>query len=208
MRIRKALIVAGALALPLSSVTLLEGPAFAGKVAGGGQIVCPIGGTISFSPPLTPNGTPGSKEVITVTTTPGSGPCRSGSPAATPAQTSGTTTTKPVKIKGTGHPKRVGACSMFTSASSTAVVKSKINWNNPVEPTKTVLSNGTSITVGSEVGTQTTGTASGSYPGSATTRAVFNQSSSNAIVACIEDTSSAPVSTLTLDPTQSSSTLG
>ena len=73
MRLRKSLMVLIAVMLPVASISLLEGTAFAKKVTGTGNTTCSFGGTINFNPPLTQNGTPGvKKEVTTVTASLGS----------------------------------------------------------------------------------------------------------------------------------------
>lgn len=70
MRIKKGLLVLAAVTLPLASVVMLEGTAFAGKTTGTGTPTCHFGGTINFSPGLQPgNGSPASKETVTVSAT-------------------------------------------------------------------------------------------------------------------------------------------
>src|SRR5580704_7775127 len=65
MRMRKSLLILTAVMLPVASIALLEGTAFAKKVTGTGNPTCSFGGTINFNPPLTQNGTPGVKKEIT-----------------------------------------------------------------------------------------------------------------------------------------------
>ena len=95
MRIKKGLLVLAAVTLPLASVVMLEGTAFAGKVTGTGTPTCHFGGTISFSPALQPgNGSPASKETVTVSATLSS--CSGNAPASPVSITA-----KPIKIKST-----------------------------------------------------------------------------------------------------------
>jgi hypothetical protein len=96
MRIRKTLMVLAAVALPLASVALLEGTAVAKGVVGSGTVTCHLGGTVTFTPPLSYNGSPASKEVVSVSATLSS--CSGGTPAGTAG---GTVAIKPIKIKGT-----------------------------------------------------------------------------------------------------------
>jgi hypothetical protein len=200
MRTKKSLLVLVVAALPLASVMLLDGTAMAGKVTGTGSVVCHVSGTISFNPPLTPNGTPASKEVVTVASN--AVGCSGGTPAASP----GSTATKPLKIKATkvGKTKISGSCK--SAGSTTTTLKGKQNWNG-VKPSKFVLSGlKFGLDSNSEVDQTGTATTTGSYAGSGTVHIDFNASSSAALEACVAGTSSTPVATATID--EANSTIG
>ena len=64
MRLRKSAMVVGAILIPLATITLVGGTAFAAKVTGTGSVTCNVGGTATFNPPLSANGSPASKEVV------------------------------------------------------------------------------------------------------------------------------------------------
>ena len=199
MRTKRGLFVLAVAALPLASVVLVEGSAAAGKVTGSGVVTCHVQGTLSFNPPLTPNGTPASKETITVSTSAVN--CSGGTPAASP----GSTVTKPVKIKGTGKPKISGSCKASASSTTGATVKGKQNWNGGVKPSKFVLSNVKfGLDGNGEVDETGTATTTGSYAGTGTVHIDFNSSSSNAFLACVGGSGS--VSSATID--EANSTVG
>jgi len=196
MRIRKGLLVLTAVMLPLATVALLESTAFAGKVTGTGNPTCSFGGTISFNPPLTQNGTAGvKKEVTTVSANLGS--CSGGTPAA-PAST---VIVKPIKTK-TPKGQNGATCSGFDSNASTVVVKVKINWSGE-KPSKFNIS-GLSPTINGsgEVGFSGSFSVAGSYSGSGSLGVYLTPASSNAIATC-----SAPVSQLQIDQSTSSGSL-
>jgi hypothetical protein len=198
MRTKKGLLVLAVAALPLASVVLLQGTAVAGKVTGTGAVVCHVSGRLTFDPPLTPNGTAASKEVVTVSSS--AVDCSGGTPAASP----GATVTKPIKTKATkvGKTKIAGSCKSASSTSAT--IKGKQSWNGGVKPSKFVLS-GLKFGLDSngevdEVGTSAT---TGSYAGNGRVHIDFNSSSSTALENCELDTSSAQVSSATIDETNS-----
>jgi hypothetical protein len=200
MRRKKGLLVLAVAALPLASVVLLEGTAVAGQVTGTGAVVCHVSGSLTFNPPLTPNGTAASKEVVTVSSS--AVHCSGGTPAAS----AGATVTKPIKTKATkvGKTKIAGTCKSASSTSAT--IKGKQNWNG-VKPSKFVLS-GLKFGLDSngevdEVGSSTT---TGSYAGSGRVHIDFNSSSSTALEDCDLGTSSAPVHSATID--EANSTIG
>ena len=200
MRTKKGLFLLGVAVLPLASVVLVEGSAAAGKVTGTGAVVCHVQGTLSFNPPLTPNGTAASKEVVTVSTTAVN--CSGGTPPASP----GSTQTKPIKTKGTkvGKTKISGSCASASKTSAT--VKGKQNWNG-VKPSKFLLSNVKfGLDGNGEVDETGSVTTTGSYAGSGAVHIDFNSSSSTALEACTLGTSSNPVSMVTID--EANSTIG
>src|SRR5580700_4464799 len=94
MRLRKSLMILTAVMLPVASIALLEGTAFAKKVTGTGSTTCNFGGTISFNPPLTKNGsTATKKETTTVNATLGT--CSGGNPVGHATSVA----VKPIKTK-------------------------------------------------------------------------------------------------------------
>jgi len=200
MRTKKGLFVLAVAALPVASVVLAEGSAVAGKVTGTGTVTCHVMGTLSFNPPLTPNGTAASKEVITVSSSAVN--CTGGSPTASPSST----VTKPVKVKGTGKPKISGSCKAAASpATAGATVKGKQNWNGGVKPSKFVLSNVKfGLDGNGEVDETGTATTTGSYAGTGAVHIDFNASSSAALLACVGGSGS--VSSVTID--SANSTIG
>ena len=201
MRIKKGLLVLAAVTLPLASVVMLEGTAFAGKTTGTGTPTCHFGGTINFSPGLQPgNGSPASKETVTVSATLSS--CSGGTPPASPVSI----TVKPIKIKSTmkvGKTKYAGGCGTLATAASTILVKSKVNWSGE-KPSKTNISK-LAFSVSPDTGeayfsgpTSTTG----SYAGSGTATVSFNNASTTALVNC-EAGLPGSVTTATIDATNS-----
>ena len=196
MRLRKSLMILTAVMLPVASIALLEGTAFAKKVTGTGNPTCHFGGTLSFNPPLTKSGsTSTKKEVTTVNASLSS--CSGGSPAA-PAST---VSVKPIKTK-TAKGKAGGSCSSFDSSASSVVVKVKINWTGE-KPSKFSIS-GLHVAVNSEGEVGFTGSfpVAGSYAGSGTLGVYLTGASSSEIATC-----SGSVSTLTIDRSTSSGKL-
>lgn len=200
MRTRRALFVLAVAALPLASLVLVEGTAVAGKTTGTGVVTCHVMGTLSFNPPLTPNGTQAGKEVITVSSS--ATACTGGSPAASPTGT----VTKPVKVKGTGKPKISGSCMAAANPSTAgATVKGKQSWAVGVKPSKFVLSNVKfGLDTNGEVDETGTATTTGSYAGTGAVHIDFNSSSSAALLACVGGSGS--VSSATID--EANSTIG
>jgi hypothetical protein len=196
MRLRKSLMILTAVMLPVASIALLEGTAFAKKVTGTGNPVCSFGGTISFNPALSKNGTPGvKKEVTTVTATLGS--CSGGAPAA-PAST---VAVKPIKTK-TAKGANGGTCSSFTTASSSAVVKVKINWTGEKPSKFSVDGLHAGVNSAGEVGFTGSFPVAGSYSGTGNLSVFLTPASSAAIATC-----SGSISSLAIDRTHSSGKL-
>jgi hypothetical protein len=198
MRIRKIFIVAAVLALPLATMALLEGTAVAKKVTGSGTTTCKIGGTISFSPPLTPGGSTSiKKEVTTVSATFSS--CAGGMPVgSTPS-----VKVKPVKIK-TAKGAAGGTCASFTSNASTTTLKVKVNWAGEKPSKFDVVGLNPGANLESEVGFTGSFTVSGSYGGSGSLGVYLTTASSNAIATCGGGTS---VSSLSIDSSTSSGSI-
>ena len=202
MRIRKCVIVLAAVTLPLASVVMLEGTAFAKKVTGTGAPTCHFGGTINFNPGLKPgNGSPASKEVVTVSAN--LTRCSGGSPSASPTGI----TVKSIKIKSTvkeGKTKYAGGCGSLASAAAAIVVKTKVSWSGekPSKTTITHLAFGVNSNTGEADFTGSTAT-TGSYAGSGTVAVSFTHASTNALLGCEENTSSAPVNSASIDAANS-----
>lgn len=197
MKIRKFLLVLAAAMLPLASVALLEGTAFAKAVTGTGNPTCHFGGTINFNPPLSQNGTTSvKKEITTVTASLSS--CSGGTPPA-PAST---VAVKPIKSK-TPKGQATGTCSSFESNSSTITVKVKIKWTGE-KPTKFAISglHATVNTTTGEVGFTGSFPVAGSYAGTGHLGVYLTQADSNKIATC-----SGSISTLHIDRANSSGTL-
>ena len=95
-----------------------------------GNVTCDGGGTLSFSPPLTPTGTRGGHEKMTLTET--LTRC-SGSPGANVPSSPQSVKTKPVELPATivGGTKVVGACQVLMTQLSQASVKQTVKWGKP-----------------------------------------------------------------------------
>jgi hypothetical protein len=196
MRLRKSLLILTAVMLPVASIALLEGTAFAKKVTGTGNPTCNFGGTISFNPALSSAGTPGSKkEITTVTATLGS--CTGGVPAP-PAST---VAVKPIKTK-TAKGANGGTCASFTTASQSAKVKVKINWTGEKPSKFTVIGLKAGINGSGEVGFTGSFPVAGSYAGTGNLAVFLTPASSTAIATC-----SGHISSLTIDRSHSSGKL-
>jgi hypothetical protein len=197
MRLKKSVLILTAVMLPIATIGLLEGTAFAKKVTGTGNPTCSFGGTINFNPPLSKNGTPGAKkEVTTVNASLGS--CSGGVPAAPASSTS----VKPIKTK-TAKGANGGTCSSFTTAAGTAKVKVKINWTGEKPSKFTVV--GLHATINAETGeVGFTGSfpVAGSYAGTGNLAVYLTQASSTAIATC-----SGSISSLAIDRSSSSGKL-
>jgi len=193
---KKGLLVLIAVALPLASVALLEGTAVAGKVTGSGMTTCNFGGSINFNPPLTKNGTAGVKKEVT-TVTASLGACSGGSPAAVASSVA----VKPIKTK-TPKGQNGATCSSFDSASATASVKVKINWNGEKPSKFTVQGLHPAVNGAGELGFTGSFSVAGSYPGTGNLGVFLTPASSNAIATC-----SGSVSSLQIDRSNSSGRL-
>lgn len=210
MHFRKPLLILAAVALPLSSVALLGGTAWAKSTTESGTLNCAVLGTANFNPALTPTGEavpPGpKKEIVTIDLSLASCTGSGVSPASPGAPSSGTVSAKAVKVKASGSPKSVASCSEFASASSTISVKTKETWSNGIKGSKATLGNLTVIgNSDGEIGFNATGGVSGSFAGSASVNAYFTKASSTAIENCETGASSTPVSSLTFDGSTSTS---
>ena len=194
---RKILMGVFAIALPFGTIAgFTSGSAFAGKVPGSGTTTCSFGGTISFNPPLTQNGTAGVKKEVT-TVNASLGTCSGGTPAA-PAST---VAVKPIKTK-TPKGQNGATCSGFTSNASTVVVKVKINWSGE-KPSKFNISGlSVAFNTSGEAGFTGNFPVSGSYAGTGSLAVYLTNASTNEIATC-----SGSVSSLQIDGSTSSGTL-
>jgi len=201
------------LAMALVGIVGLEGTASAGTPVGTGSVLCFIGGSVSFNPPLTPgSGTANvSMEILTVNLS-GSGCSGKSTNTPQPNPTSATIVTKQVKVKAVkiGVTKYAGGCSSFISSAASIEVKSSLTWGggSAVKGTKTLLS-GLTPAIGppGETGFQASGTSTKSYAGPASAGIFFDGSSTSAIETCISG-SGPPISTLSFDPNFSFISLG
>ena len=197
MRIRKGLLVLAAIALPISSVALLEGTAVAGKTLGTGSTSCTFGGTIAFNPPLSSAGTAGVRKEVTTVTANLSG-CTGGTPVPTPGAV---VAVKPIKTK-VAKGQNAGTCASFASAAGTATVKVKITFPGE-KPTKFTIS-GLHVAINGEGEAGFTGSfpVSGSYAGTGNISVFLTQADSTTIATC-----SGSISTVHIDSSTSSGSL-
>ncbi len=124
-RIRLSLVLV-AVVLLIGTLTATASPAAAGKQPIG-NVSCVGGGGLSFSPPLTPAGTRGGHEKITLTET--LTQCNGGPDANVPPSPQ-SVRTKPIKLPATivGGTKVVGGCTVLGTQLSQASVKQTITW--------------------------------------------------------------------------------
>jgi hypothetical protein len=193
-------------AVSLASIAVAAGPAAAKTAKPVGQVLCPVGGSLTFNPPLTPgNGTPGfSNEIVSVNLTlSGCGGISSPSGLAPTAASS--VVTKSLKIKATkiGKTKYAGGCNTFVGGFLASSLKSSITWNNGIAPSTTTFVGLSDQQNATEIGFNNhSGMTTKSFAGPASVNAFFDVPSSNAIINCAEH-SGGPVPSLTLDSSTS-----
>ena len=203
-----------ALAMTLVGLVATAVPAGAAKVYGAGTVTCSYGTTMSFNPPLQPGlGTPVAatvSEVITVA--PATiGSC-TGSTTVGPLPTSGTNAhpiifkVKPIAFNG-GH--YAGGCLFFNSV-QLLIKHTVIDWTAPAPGLRPTNVAPGIASLGSDpegnLGYPFTGTATLSFAGPAALNLFFDAASTSALQGCLSG--SGTVSVLTIDPTQSSLSLG
>jgi hypothetical protein len=196
MRIKKGLLVLAAVALPLATVALGEGTAFAKKVTGSGTTSCHFGGTISFNPPLTSAGSTSiKKEVTTVSAS------LTGCTGGTPPGPNTTASIKPIKTK-TAKGSAGGTCASFESNATSVTIKIKVKWAGE-KPSKFDIS-GLHVSFNAEGEAGFTGSfpVSGSYAGTGSVAAYLTSASTAQIATC-----SGSVSSLQLDSSTSSGSI-
>ncbi len=204
-----------AASLGLVGTVAMAAPAGAAKVLGAGTVTCSYGSTITFDPPLTPGrGTVAGRGVDEVMTlAPATiGSC-TGTVTSGPMPTSGVTT-KPVVVKVKpvvlNRVDYVGGC-LFLAAMQFPIKHAVVDWtaaSGLLRPSKVAA--GTSGFVDDEsgnLGFTYGGAAIGSFAGPATLGLFFDAASSSAIMNC-ESNVPGSVSSVTVDPTQSSISFG
>jgi hypothetical protein len=180
MHYRKLLLAAVAV-LPGAGLVVAAGPASAASTPTGiGTITCAVGGDITFTPPLTQDGTTGYKnEIIQFNLEPSNctGP-DTNTPQPTP--TSATATTKPIKVKDLtmGRTKVAGACGN-SDFNPTIVLKSSLAWvGTAVKKTTTDIGPMTSTSSNTEPGLMGSGTSKRSYAGDDASAALYIETAS------------------------------
>lgn len=212
---RSRLLALGAmLTVPLAGALTLAGPAAAhGKVTGVGTVTCALGDSMSFSPPLAGgSGTAGYKtETVTIAPASISGCTGTVTAGAVPTLGAGTKSAT-AKIPGVkvGDMHYAGGCPAFENY-MWSKYKPHYNWTATGLTLKgskvsDVRAEVTSNPTTGDLGFQYNGTATGSWSGPVTIDAYFAGSSSDALKACIAN--SGTVSSLTVDSTQSTISLG
>ena len=189
MRYRKGLLVLAAATLPLASVALMGGTAFAKTATGTGKVTCSVGGTLTFTPPLSAKGTTAAKKEVT-TVTASLSRCSGGTPPGSPVGT----TIKAIKVKATTKGAAVGSCGTFISSAAKAVLKAKQTWSG-AKPTKFTVNGLHSASKNGQVGFTGSTTATGSYAGPVSVAAYLTSASTGRLLAC-----SGSISSLALDP--------
>jgi hypothetical protein len=212
----RSTVVRGLLALGIVTGGLVTTalPAGAVTVTGAGSVACSVGTTLTFSPPLTPGrGTvlgKGAKETITFSPTT-IGSC-GGTVTTGSVPTSGAPS-KPIVVKAKANDVNKvnygGGCLFFNSF-ALWIKHITLHWAVPsgkLAPTRIALSAGGLTSDGSgNLGFSLSGTGSGSFAGPATLGLFFDTASTMALQGCMSGTGT--VSTLTVDPTQSSLSVG
>ncbi|MGA2837358.1 MAG: hypothetical protein ABSF84_12250 [Acidimicrobiales bacterium] len=207
--------VAVAVTLPLMGVAAVSGNAGAAPkaVTAIGNVTCSYSDTISFNPPLAPGaGTPGyALETVTIAPATLSGCSGSADPGVIP--TSGAVLrAKSFKIKGVriGRVYKAGACQSFQEL-AWPELRPTIAWTSTgVNLKSTHVSSftgeGTTNPVNGNLGVIFSGNDSSSFAGASTISAYYDTASSDAMVNCLGG--SGTVSSLTIDPTVSTISLG
>jgi hypothetical protein len=210
MHYRK-LLLAAAVVLPGAGVFAAAGPASAASTPIGiGTINCGVGGDITFTPPLTQDGTPGYKnEVVQFNLEPSNctGP---GTNTPQPTPTSATATTKPIKVKDIkmGKTKVAGACGN-SDFNPTIVLKSTLAWvGTTIKDTKTDIGPMTSTSSATEPGLMGSGTSKKSYAGDDASATLYiDMPSAQQIQSVCATGGTGSLSELSLDSTTSTLTI-
>jgi len=202
-----------AVLLPVVGLMAMASPTSATPVSATGAVTCSYGTTFSFSPPLKHGkGTvvpAGGKEVITVApATLGSctGTATSGTVPSDGVGTKATTLTMPaIVLNGVTH---VGGCdslSTFAPKLNTSSSIPKFAWTPSSDGVTKAPMTSAPLAGGGALPYSFTfsGTAKGSFNGPVTLNTVFDSASSAALMNCIGN-GPGHISTLTVDPTQSS----
>jgi hypothetical protein len=200
----RLLAVVAALVLPAGGLVTAVSPAFAGAMPIG-NVTCNAGGSLSFSPPLTPTGTRGGHEKVMLTEVLDG--CV-GSPGTNLPSSPQFVKTKPIKLPAAvvGGKKVVGDCQTIVSQFSQAAIKQTIRWGHPFLQTKVVGG-------GEEIFTDKFGRIKVRFKwdrsdgGPVNVALALSQTSSQALTNCINGTG-ASLTNVAFDPTISSMTGG
>ncbi len=203
-----------AVAVPLAGFLALAPPSSATPISATGSVTCSYGTTFSFSPALKPGKGKvvpvGTKEVVTIA------PATLGS--CTGTATSGTVPTSGLGIKAVtvtmppiilNNVWHAGGCDSLASfhPNLTGTSAPKYGWTPSADGvTKTPMTSSPLLGGGATPYSYTfSGTAKGSFNGPVTIDAVFDTASSAALMGCLGNVVGSPhISSLTVDPTQSS----
>jgi hypothetical protein len=208
----RALKVALALAVPMLGLVTVATPAGAHKTIGVGNVTCSYGDTMTFNPPLQGGiGTADITNEVVTLAPPSLGGC-TGSVTSGVVPSLGTGKAKNVKIKGLkfNGVYYAGGCPNFVN-SMWSKFKANYSWSATGLKLKgsrvsKVSAGGSQNSMTGDLGFVYLGTATGSFSGPVTIDAYFTDSSSAALANCVAN--SGTVSSLTVDPAQSSVTLG
>jgi len=207
---RTLFVLASAILLPLTTVVAVATPASAKVITPSGNVACHVGGSLSFSPPLTPgNGTPNvSDEVVSINLAL-SGCAGSSNPVGQVPTASTSVVTKAIKIKAIkiGKTKYAGGCNTFASAINASSITSTITWNNGIKLSKTTLSNLDLRTGNTEANISALGSATKSFAGSGSLNTFLDSGSTRALGICLIGRGSS-ISSVNFDSSTSSITLG
>jgi hypothetical protein len=215
MKGRTTLMAVTAAVLPLGLITVAGGSASASPTPKAkGTVTCAVAGDATFTPPITPNGTPHvSHEVIqfNLSAIGCSGPS-SNSPVISP--TSGTIVTKAIKYKDAkvDKTKVAGACANGITFNPTLLLRSTISWA-PINVRHSAVKlgplSGVSIANPMEFGFTGSGTGSQSYAGGASVTLFLQPASVTALQnTCMDGDVGSSVSEIDFDSTTSSITVG
>jgi hypothetical protein len=213
MTFRTLFTAASIVVAPIGAMAVVAGPAGASPAhKGAGTVTCSVAGDATFTPPLTPGGTPHvSHEVIqfTLAASGCTGPSAN-SPIISP--TSGAIVTKAIKDKDAkvGKMRVAGACADGISFNPTVLLKSTITWAGAnVQPSTTKLGPLSGVTNGTESGLGGTGTAKKSYPGASSVTLYLEPASLTALEnTCKDGDTGTSVSMIDFDGATSSITVG
>jgi hypothetical protein len=199
--------------LPLGLIGVAAGPASASAVPKAtGTVTCSVGGDATFTPPLTPGGTPGApREVIqfNLTASGCTGPSTD-KPVISP--TSGALVTRAIRYKDAkiGKTRVAGACADGITFDPILLLKSTVTWA-PVNVRTTTLKLGplSGTNNGTEAGFGGTGTARRSYAGASSVTLLVQPESLTAIEnTCKDGDVGTSVSEIDFDSTTSTMTVG
>jgi YVTN family beta-propeller protein len=201
--------VAAAILMPSILVVAVATPASAKVITPSGNVTCQVGGSLGFSPPLTPgNGTPNVSDESVSITLALSNCAGSSNPVGQVPTDSTSVVTKAVKIKAVkiGRTKYAGGCNTFGSAIKATSFKSTITWNNGIKLSKTTLGNVQLNEIAPENAISANGSATKSFDGLSFLNAQLDSSSSTALGTCLVG-SGPSVASVTFDSSTSSITL-